>query len=579
MTKYDIAPFDFIDDQHAQLIDLCQFVRRPSPLKKTRYRFNHFMVVVLRIMDSEPRHHDRVEQEDVISFLSEKASYPWPVDKVETRETHGAVVFLAGAYAVKIKKAVCFAYMDFSTLEKRHAVCLQEFQLNSRSAPQIYVGVKPVTLERGGNLAIDGGGAVVEWCLIMNRFDEADVLSNRLHGGNFSLRNVVDLADAVHAFHDTAPIAHDSDVVVQLRKIVGEVSEVFDENAALFSKERAKAFRLNALRSLEQVGHRLQIREESGFVRRCHGDLHLGNIVMIDEKPVLFDALEFDEELATIDVFYDLAFLLMDMIAAGKTREANCLFNRYLYGCNKASSLCGLMAMPLFLALRASIRAMVLAERAEQMPAEKRCGSVDQAQRYFKLSEDFLQPKAPSLIAVGGLSGTGKSTLAAQLAPALGPAPGAVHLRSDVERKIFAAVEETERLPERYYSAEVTSMIYSILGQKAEIILSSDYSVVVDATFMNARERRDIAAVAAALKVPFVGLWLSAPDDVMKSRVAARCGDASDATVDVVVKQLDRKTGPISWDIVNAGGSGEETLKEALATVLSHKEVAATSAR
>ena len=281
-------------------------------------------------------------------------------------------------------------------------------------------------------------------------------------------------------------------------RTLATLADTFDAAAVQRLGERAA----NALRHAAAV---LNERAAAGFVRRCHGDLHLNNIVLWRGRPVLFDAIEFDEELATIDTLYDLAFLLMDLDKRGQRGVANVVLNRYLWRSGAELDLHGLAALPLFLGLRAAIRAMVTAERAQQEGADASVRDRQRARDYLQAANAYLAPCPPRLIAVGGLSGTGKSTLARELAPELGPAPGAVHLRSDLERKRLHGVEATVRLAPETYTQAASDRVYAVLYEKARDVLAAGHAVIVDAVFAEPEERARIEGVAAELGVPFPG--------------------------------------------------------------------------
>jgi predicted kinase len=300
----------------------------------------------------------------------------------------------------------------------------------------------------------------------------------------------------------------------------------------------------------------LAARRRAGRVRRCHGDLHLGNIVLLDGAPVLFDAIEFDPAFATGDVLYDLAFLLMDLIERGLDAAANTVLNRYLTDTWCDDDLDALAALPLFLSVRAAIRAKVTAARGGPDDHEK-------ARAYFALAQRSIAPPPPRIVAVGGLSGTGKSRLAQALAPLVPPAPGAVWLRSDVERKHLFGVAETERLPAEAYSDEVTARVYAALAGKACRILAAGHSALVDAVFARPEERAAIAAAGA----PFQGLFLEADLDTRVARVGARRADASDADAAVARAQERYDLGAVDWQTVDAGGTPEDTLRWARDTL------------
>jgi len=505
------------------------------------------------------------DQRQVIEFLARPESYG--VDRVERFETHGNLVFLAGADAYKIKRAVRFGYMDFSTLAKRRAACHREVEINRRWAPDLYLGCVPLARRPDGTLALNGTGEVVEWAVHMRRFDQSDLLSTRAERNRLDRRLAMQLAFAVFGSHQKAERASPLSGIAPYRDLVRSIcrglaaSQVFEEQVGDL------AARLQE--QLDRASGILDARAARGFVRRCHGDLHLANIVLQHGQPTLYDAIEFDEALATIDTLYDLAFLLMDLDFLGQRSAANVILNRYLYCSGEQLDLSGLAALPLFLALRAAIRALVTSDRAAQQASQNRDRDLERARRYLKAACNYASPAAPKLVAVGGLSGTGKTTLAAALAPWLGAAPGAVHLRSDLERKLLAGVGELERLPTTAYTAEARQRVYKSLHAKAASALSADQAVIIDAVYDNEEQRRAIEALAGSLHIPFLGLWLRADQATLIARVAARRDDASDATPDVVQRQLIAEIGPLSarWAALDAGNNVTETLEAAMSAI------------
>jgi len=288
-------------------------------------------------------------------------------------------------------------------------------------------------------------------------------------------------------------------------------------------------------------------------VRHCHGDLHLRNIVEIDGSPVLFDAIEFDDRLATIDVLYDLAFLLMDLGKRGLGDHANAVLNTYLDEEGGTGNLVGLATLPLFLSMRAAIRAKVELLRVRMAPGDQASAAREEARAYFELAHGFLSPAAPRLIAVGGLSGTGKSAVARAIAPSVGAFPGAVHVRSDVERKHLFGVAPWERLPARAYAPEISDQVYAVCRRRALMALEGGQAVIVDAVHAKQEEREALAALAAQKRIRFAGLWLEAPASVLRDRIVARTGDVSDATPEVVDVQLGYDIGPQSFEVIDAG--------------------------
>lgn len=506
-------------------------------------------------------------QREIIDFLGQVTSYEPVPEQVERLETHGALVFLAGDFAYKIKKDVQFTYMDFSTLEKRHRVCRRELEINKPHAPDIYLDVVAITRGPDGRLTIGGEGDPVEWCLRMRRFPQSDLLSTIADNGELEPGLCQHLADAIDTSHRAAPVAMGLESAARIAEIAGDIGRQLAPHGARLGAADIEAFGKRTRAHLDRLRPLLEQRSTTGFVRRVHGDLHLGNIVLWKGAPVLFDAIEFDEDIATIDTLYDLAFLLMDLDHRGQRRAANQILNRYLWHSRDLRNLEALAALPLFLALRAGVRSMVILQRALQEPIPARAALLVSSKSYFQRAVKYFEPDKAALIAVGGLSGTGKSTLAAALAPHVGAAPGAVHLRSDLERKAMFDAEETAPLPASTYTPEISARVYAVLHERAEAALRAGQAVIVDAVFAGPGERKAAEDLARRAGVAFHGLWLEAPAPVLRDRVSQRRNDASDATVEVVDKQLNFDTGPISWVRLSSEGSRSALLTAALAAL------------
>lgn len=489
---------------------------------------------------------------------------------VERIDTHGAVVFLAGDRAYKLKRAVKFPYMDFSTVARRKQMCDAEISLNRRTAPDLYLGVAPVLRDGEGILrlgAIDAAVVerpvvdwpVVDWLVVMRRFD-TDGLFDHLAGVGGINEDMADqLAAGIAAFHAAAEIRTDHGGGAALGATARDTIKMLRSVACTLVPE-ADIARLDALwtASIEHLTGLLDGRRRDGKVRHCHGDLHLRNICLIEGAPTLFDAIEFSEPLACIDVLYDLAFLLMDMEYRGLRPLTNRLFNRYMA---LSGDVGGVAVLPLFQSLRAGIRAHVSASMAAAQPdADAAAGLRVEVRRYVALANALMEAAPPRLIAVGGLSGSGKSTLAGLLAPWVGGAPGALHVRSDIERKRLMGVDPLTRLGDDAYGADVTAKVYASLREIAGAALAGGSSVVVDAVYADPDERADVADVAASVGVPFDGLWLHAPVEALMARVAARRDDASDATVEVVRQQAKYNRGEIEWTPLDATPGTAEML-------------------
>lgn len=504
-------------------------------------------------------------QDEIFAFLARPATYGFAnsaKNSVKRIDTHGAVVFLAGVDAYKVKRAVFFPFMDFSTLEKRRAACENEIRVNQPNAPEIYLETTPIR-RAAGELRLGGdAGEIVEWLVHSRRFDEAQTLDKLAAHDGLDLSIAADLAGSVSAAHERAPRRHLDTAHRFYQWMTGTLDGL--AAAPMFAADDVASLRASFEAAYAAVAPLLKKREAQGKVRLCHGDLHLRNIVLQDGRPVLFDAIEFDDLLATIDILYDLAFLLMDFWQRGLRAHANLLFNRYLWRAPELEQeLEGLATLPLFLALRAAIRARVVAALSDLAAADHSA----EARQFFAAAAGFLEPQKARLVAIGGLSGTGKSTLAAALASHIGHAPGAVHLRSDIERKRLCLADEYERLPQNAYRPELTAEVYARLAHLAEVALHAGQSVIVDAVHARPEERDAMAALASRLGVPFAGLWLEAPVEILVARVEARRNDASDAREAVVRQQAARPLGALDWARLDAGqplGSLVEAARRAL---------------
>jgi aminoglycoside phosphotransferase family enzyme/predicted kinase len=498
------------------------------------------------------------DQRNVVAMLSDPATHGGAA--VEVIETHAAVVVLAGERAYKLKRAVRFAFLDFSTPDKRREACEAEVRLNARTAPDLYLGVVPVTRGAGG-LAIAGEGETVDWLVVMRRFDQ-DLLFDRLAArGALTEELMRDLADAIADFHAGAePTPHKGGRAGIAQVIAGNMETLRGPGAAPF--KAAEIDRLERLwrGSLEAGAGLLESRRAGGLVRWCHGDLHLRNICLIDGRPTLFDGIEFNPDIACIDVLYDLAFLLMDLQHRGLRGFANQTLNRYL---GRTEDIGGCALLPLFQSLRAGVRAMVSGIEA----GEGQSGMAAEARQYLDLAVAFFESAPARLIAIGGRSGTGKSTLAVGLAPDVGAAPGAVVLRSDVVRKRLFGVAPEDRLPEAAYDEEVGARVYDRLLALARQGLAAGRTVIVDAVFARPAQRAALARAASAAGVPFTGLWLDAPESVLMRRIGARAADASDATAAVVARQLAYDLGDITWARLDAGGGAAALCAAARAVI------------
>jgi aminoglycoside phosphotransferase family enzyme/predicted kinase len=478
-------------------------------------------------------------------------------------QTHAAFVFLAGDRAYKVKRAVRYPFLDFSSLEKRKAACEAELDINRKFAPQLYHRIVPITRQGDGTLALDGDGEPVEWAIEMTRFDEDKTLDRQAERGELDDRLIAKLGIVVAAMHRRADPVEPAPWIAALEQFVRNNTSIFRQHPDLFRESAVAGLQRQSLSALDRLRPLLIERGKQGLIRRGHGDLHLGNIAVLDGDPVPFDALEFDPVIASGDLLYDLAFLLMDLVTFGRDAAANQVLNDYYAAVRRTVDYDGIAALPFFMSLRAAIRAMATASRLDV----RKDAIARSARRYFNLALKLLAPAKPKVLGIGGLSGTGKSLLARSLAPFLAPAPGALVLRSDVERKALYGVPEHERLPSNAYRAEVSEAVYQTIIDKAARLARAGHSAIVDAVFAKPEERTALESAATIAGVEFRGLFLRADLATRLQRIGERRPDASDADAEVARKQEEFPTGAVTWRHIDASASPAQTLATARAAI------------
>ena len=490
------------------------------------------------------------EQADTVAFLARLAGAP-PV------ETHISSVFLGPDTAWKLKKAVRLPFLDFTRLEDRRRFCERELALNAAAAPGLYRDVVPVVRRYDGSLAMGGDGQVQDWVVRMARVPAGDFLDVRAASGALEPSLLDAIADSVAAFHQSLPpvmgVRPDMEAIA-----AGNVPSALE---AGFPAAEVNIWHAATRAALACLAPWRDARAAAGFVRRCHGDLHLGNLCLWHGRPVPFDALEFDETLAVIDVAYDFAFLLMDLEHRLDRAAANRVLNRYVARTGDAGLVAGL---PAFLSIRAMVRAHV----------EARSGHGAQVGTYLTAATRYLRPAPPIVIAIGGLPGTGKSTSARTLAPRLGAAPGALVPRSDEIRKRRNGAAPEQRLPPSAYAEDESTAVFRELATMVETAAKGGHTVIADATFMDLAHRAMVEAAAAWAGVPFLGIWLTAPRPALERRIAGRMGDASDATVAVLRNAAAKDPGPVDWHDVDASDAeAAQTAVLALVKAISQSHI------
>ena len=455
-------------------------------------------------------------------------------------QTHISYVLLTGEYAYKIKKAVAFALLDFSTLPLRRFFCEQELRLNRRLAPALYLDVVPIT----GSVdapQIAGGGPTLEYAVKMREFPQSELASVLLAHGELGAAVIDALVAKVAGFHAaidraaaSGPHGNPDGILLLSRRNIDEIVPLLATGA-----ERNQIEALRGWTAREHARYRpaFDRRLEQGFVRECHGDLHLGNIARIDGELVIFDCIEFNEEMRWIDVMSEVAFTVMDLEDRGRIDLAHRFLNAYL---ERTGDYAGLAVLSFYLAYRALVRAKVALLRAAQTGAGT-SAALNEARGYLRLASKYARPPQPALIVTHGLSGSGKTTTSTELLERI----GAVRVRSDVERKRMHGVAALERasagVDEGLYTERASDLTYERLRGLAREIVETGRIAIVDAAFPKRSQRESFRALAAELRVPFAILAFEAREATLRQRVAARRArgnDASDADLAVLAHQI-----------------------------------------
>jgi aminoglycoside phosphotransferase family enzyme/predicted kinase len=498
-------------------------------------------------------------------------------------ETHISSVLLAGPAAYKLKKPVSLGFLDFTTLAARKQYCELELALNRRTAPQLYLDVLPVT----GSLAapkLGGTGEVLDYAVKMRRFEAEDSFDRLLARGALDASTVDALADRVAAFHAAIEIAPADSPFGTPQAVLGDALDNFVHIEGLGPPGAS----LEALRRLrrwtESNGDALRAtfiaRKKDGFVRECHGDLHLGNIARVDGAPTPFDCIEFNEEFRWIDVMSEIAFTVMDFVDRGAPAFGWRFLNRAL---ESSGDYAGVALLRFYLVYRAMVRAKVALIRARQPEADARVrsGALADFAHHLADAAGFAASRPPVLILTGGVSGSGKTTLAQSLLESL----GALRLRSDVERKRLHGLDATARsgsaLDADLYSAQATRATYARLAKLAELLLPTGFPVIADATFLHAADRKSFVRLARAAGARPILLWCDAPMEILRERIATRAAagrDASEATLDVLTRQLESLEPPKpDADTVYCDSSDPESVAEACREIAERCAVAASA--
>jgi len=482
------------------------------------------------------------DAEALVTSLLTAAAYPHRAGRPRLIETHLSRVFLAGEFAYKVRKPVALDFVDFSSLAARRADCEEEWRLNRPLAPGLYLGVVPLTRDADtGAIRVGGHGSTIDYAVRMRRFHQHDVLRAMALERRLEPQQIDPLADLIADFHSAAPIADASADYGTHARIHQTLEDCADAVLTLSTNSQRAHAAVSLLRQhAERLHHAFHSRKRTGHIRECHGDLHLGNIVLIGTRPTPFDCLEFSAALRWIDTMYDAAFLFMDLLALDLPDLAYRLINRYL---ERSADYGGLAVLPFYAAMRALVRARVLLERARQLEDAHEASAMhrDEAHRLLDLSVSLLTRDDGCLILMHGLSGSGKSTRAAQYAEA----EEMIRVRSDAERQRRHGATPAER-----YTPHAIDCTYRRMAAICRIGARAGFPMIADATFLASHHRDQFFALAERLGVPVAIADCAAPLSVLQARITARARrgtDASEADLAALDRQIATQQ-PLSGD-------------------------------
>ena len=474
----------------------------------------------------------------LIKGLFNADAYPHETGAIRLIETHISWVLLTGQYAYKIKKPVNFGFLDFSTLDKRRHYCHEELRLNQRLAKDRYLDVVPIT----GQIQhpkMDVTGDAIEYAVKMRQFPSPKTLKESADSGELKSETIDQVTQIVADFHGTIEKAEEQSPYGDSQ----DIKHWFDENFHHIKPLLDDKHQLSQLEGIASWGNNewqdksplMQRRKQDGFVRECHGDLHLGNMALIDGKVVIFDCIEFNPSLRWIDVISEVAFLVMDLLHLGYDGYAYRFLNRYLQHTGDYN---GLALLRYYLTYRALVRAKVALLRLTQKPDAADCEQIRSEYAAFaNLAERFTKTNSIMLIITHGFSGSGKSFYAAQLAEQI----GALQIRSDLERKrLFgypAQARTVSGIDNGLYTQEASQQTYSHLAKMAEVVLNAGFSVIVDAAFLKSGQRDQFHRLAKTHNATYIIVDFQATEEILCQRIAQRQNDPSEATIDVLRHQ------------------------------------------
>jgi uncharacterized protein len=472
----------------------------------------------------------------LIQQMLEPEFYPHPVTTpIQLMQTHASYVLLTGEFAYKLKKPVNFGFLDYSTVAKRQHFCTEELRLNQRGAKELYLEVIPIARQdRTYHLGNDG--EIVDYAVKMIQFPQANLLSNLFEAGMMTISDIEEMGRVVAAFHSRAQTNEYISDFGKVDRIKESIDDNYRQTEKYINRAQTQQQYLETKaytdRFLYEHPELFTSRVTGGFIRECHGDLHLRNICQWHDKILLFDCIEFNEPFRFVDTMYDVAFTVMDLEARGRKDLANRFLNTYV---EQTGDWAGLQVLPLYLSRQAYVRAKVTSFLLDDLliPSTDRDAAATTAAAYYHQAWAYTRSRQGKLILMSGLSGSGKSTLGKKIATAI----GAIHLRSDAVRKHLGGIPLLAKGDASLYTPAMTARTYDQVLELGHKLTERGFSVILDAKYDRYSLRAAVVNFAQAQGIPLQILHCTAPDAVLRDRLQQRTGDIADATVDLLTSQ------------------------------------------
>lgn len=473
----------------------------------------------------------------LIQQMMQPEFYPHPVQEpIELIQTHVSYVLLTGEYAYKLKKPVNFGFLNYSTLELRQHFCAEELRLNQRGAGEIYLEILPIT-QQENQYHLGGTAEIVEYVLKMRQFPQESLFLSMFERGELNEARMEELGRVVAQYHAQAVTNDYIRKFGEVEQVRQSIDENYDQTVKYIGNpqtqaqfDETKQYTDNFFSQRQQLFTR---RIENGWIRECHGDLHLRNICLWHDKILLFDCIEFNEPFRFVDVMFDIAYAVMELEMLQRPDLGNAYLNTYI---EQTGDWEGLQVLPLYLSRQSYVRAKVNSFLLDDpgVPAAVKQQAAQTAAAYYKLAWEYTKSRQGKLVLMSGLSGAGKSTVARQLARKT----GAIHLRSDAVRKHLAGIPLLERGGDAIYTPEMTQKTYARLLSLGVELASQGFNVILDAKYDRTSLRHDAITAAQSPQIPLQIIHCTAPMEVIRDRLSSRTGDIADATVDLLEAQL-----------------------------------------